>query len=150
MATRQDSRSSRRRGLFGLVAAAALSGAALAAAQPTGFYLERLPKGKNVTIPKPATTFVPLSSRVMLTATDMPQSVSFRPVNVGSGPTRPIRLSIYDRSSERVQYIDVKPGTPFLYTFRELGTITVVPESTGADGSLSLQVESNKPLEIAH
>ena len=41
------------------------------AAKETGFHLDRLPQGKNVTIPRPATTFVPLSSSVNLTATDI-------------------------------------------------------------------------------
>jgi len=125
--------------------------ATAAGAEISGFHLDRLPKGKQVTMPRPATTIVPITGRVTLTATDMPQSVSFKAVNVGNGPLSSIRISIFDPQSERVQYVDVQPGTPFLYSFREIGSITVVPQPRpGADRRLSLQVESNKPLEIAH
>jgi hypothetical protein len=134
-----------------LAAATGSSGVALAQqGKAQGFYLDRLPVGKNVTIPKPATTFVPLTSRVQLTATDMPQSLSFTPVDVNGGTPRSIKLSIYDQSAARVKYVVLKPGTPFLYTYRELSSITVIPQAQGAGGALALQVESNKPLEIAH
>jgi hypothetical protein len=86
---------------------------------------------------------------VTLTATDIPQSVSFRPVNLKSGRLAAMRLSIYDSGSDRVQYVDLQPGTPFLYNFRELSTITVITERSGAEGQ-ELQVESDAPLEIAH
>lgn len=117
-----------------------------------GFHLDRLPQGKNVTINRPATTFVPLSSSVSLTATDMPQSVSLKPINLKAGGTvAPLRVSIMDKDSGKLQYVELKPGTPFLYNFKELGSITVVPTPLGgtAEG-LSLQIESDKPLEIAH
>jgi hypothetical protein len=132
------------------VALLAAGSNARAQGKAQGFYLERLPKGANVTIPRPATTIVPLTARVQLTATDMPQSLSFKPVDVNGGTPRPIRLSIYDRRSERVQYVELKPGTPFLYTYRELGSITVIPQAAGGSNAMALQVESNKPLEIAH
>lgn len=137
----------------GLCLVAPLMNASSLSAQSAGamgFHLDRLPRGKNVTIPKPATTFVPLTSRIQLTATDMPQSISFRPVNLNNGQLQTIRLAIYDPGSERVRYVDVKPGTPFLYAFRKLSSITVIPDAKGGDPSLKLQVESNKPLQIAH
>lgn len=114
------------------------------------FHLNRLPKGKSVTIPRPATTLMPLNERAAFTATDMPQSLSFTPLETGRGQAEPIKVAIFDRRSERVQYINVVPGTPFLYTFRELATITVIAESKAASSTLLLKVESNKPLEIAH
>lgn len=120
-------------------------------AKVSGFDLGRLPPGKNVTIPRPATTYVPLTARVVLTATDMPQTVSLKPVNLKAGNVSMLRVSIYDKDSERVQYVDLRPGTPFLYNFKELSSITVIPQAQGqvSDG-MSLQVESDKPLEIAH
>jgi len=127
--------------------------ATMATAEPknVGFDLDRLPKGKNVTIPIPATTYVPLTSSVVLTATDLPQRLSFRPVNLRSGQMAPLRLSIYDQNSERVQYFDLSPGTPILYEFKALGPITVVTVAkSAAPSGLTLQVESDKPLEIAH
>ena len=131
-------------------AAVMLATGAFAQVSSSSFHLDRLPVGKAVTIPKPATTLVPLTERVTLTATDMPQSVSFRAVNTAQGPAAPVRLAIYDSTSDRVQYVDVQPGTPFVYTYKELMSITVVPQtSASTPRHLTLQVESNKPLEIA-
>ena len=115
------------------------------------FLLTNLPKGKDVTMPQPATTYVPLSSRILLTATDMPQTLSFRPVNVAHGPLQGLRLVIFDEHSERVQYRTMQPGTPFLYPVKTLTTVTVMAEPIGAATSgVFLQVESDKPLTIAH
>ncbi len=135
-----------------LTPAVVKQGKASALSKDTGFHLDRLPPGKNVTIPRPATTFVPLSSPVNLTATDTPQSLSLKPINLKSGGNvANLRVSIMDRESGRLQYVDLKPGMPFLYSFKELGTITVIPQASGiAIEGLSLQVESDKPLEIAH
>lgn len=142
-----------RHGLTALFAlAAGLASSTALAAADGGFHLDRLPVGKNVTIPKPATTYVPASARVVLTATDMPQSLSFVPVNLrNGGPVGTLKLAIYDRDSERVKYVELRPGTPFLYTFKELSSITVIPQpAAGQDAGIALKVESNKPLEIAH
>lgn len=128
----------------------------LVTAKPKGFYIERLPKGKDVTIPMPATTYVPLAERVMLSSTDMPQMVSFKSVNVGGGKASSIRVAIYDSNASKVHYADVKPGTPYLYNFRGVSSITVIPglangsKQLAAYKNLKLQIESNKPLEIAH
>lgn len=141
--------------LMGLATTFALtlaSSAALAQAKVSGFMLSSLPAGKSVTIPRPATTIVPITSRVMLTGTDLPQSISFRAMST-DGASQPVRISIYDRNSERVKYIDLKPGTSVLYTVRDLATITVVPDIRGREmelRNLALVVESDKPLEIAH
>jgi hypothetical protein len=141
-----------------VVAAVALAapraGQHAASGDPVGkngvFLLERLPQGKSVTIPRPATTYVPLSARVTLTATDIPQTVSFRAINQRAGSARAFRISIFDPQQDRVKYVDLAPGTPFLYNFKELASITVVPEATsGAPEGTTLMVESDKPLEIA-
>ncbi len=126
--------------------------AAPSASKDGGFHLDRLPQGKNVTIPRPATTFIPLSSTVNLTATDTPQSLSLKPINVKSGGTvSGLRVSIMNRETGKLQYVELKPGMPFVYSFEELGSVTVIPQADGAaTEGLSLQVESDKPLEIAH
>lgn len=117
------------------------------------FELEKLPPGKSVTIPRPATTWVPLAMRARLTATDMPQSLSLRLI----GPTgaqlqgAPVKLAIYDPNSERVVYVTVTPGVSFVYNFRDLRPIMVVSEDPGSERrQAKLQVESNKPLELSH
>jgi len=144
-----------------LIAALALGALGLGAGKPrpeirrdrsgVAFLLTTLPKGKDVTMPQPATTYVPLSSRILLTATDMPQTLSFRPVNFAHWPLQGLRLVIFDEHSERVQYRDMQPGTPFLYPVKTLTTVTVMAEPIGAaTNGLYLQVESDKPLTIAH
>jgi hypothetical protein len=138
------------------VLGAVAGGAASLSAAPggeSGFHLDRLPKGKSVTITKPATTFVPLSARATFTATDMPQSISLTPVNMRAGGAVPVlRVAIYDKNSSGVQYADIKPGTPFLYAFRDFTPIEVVAElpSGGEQADVTVRVESNKPLEIGH
>jgi hypothetical protein len=131
-----------------------LSNLALAEGRPTAFDLERLPAGKSVTIPRPATTWVPLWMRARLTGTDMPQSLSLKLIAPGTGvPLKsPVKLAIYDPNSERVVYANVQPGVAFVYNFRDLRPIMVVSENTASPAlrQVKLQVESNKPLEISH
>jgi len=117
------------------------------------FDLETLPQGKSVTIPRPATTWVPLTMRARLTATDMPQSLSLRLILPGTGKTieNQVKLAIYDPNSERAVYATVQPGVAFVYNFRDLRPIMVVSEDSGGVlRQAKLQVESNKPLEISH
>lgn len=117
------------------------------------FLLEQLPKGKTVTLPQPATTWVRLNARVQFKATDMPQSLSFAAIQSSGTQAAKIRLAIYDRHAERVQYATVRAGVPFIYPLHGLDPITVIPDlypgtQAGLTG-LKLQVESNKPLEMS-
>jgi len=120
-------------------------------AKPKGFYLERLPRGKNVTLPLPATVFVSLKNRVTLAPTDKSQSISLSPINVSKGRSKPIRVAIFDANADRVKYADIKPGLPFLYNFKGLDKISLVPDKLGKriDRNMRLRIESNKPLEIS-
>ena len=115
------------------------------------FQLEQLPLGADVTLPGPATTHVAMASRVTLTSTDAPQTVSFTTVASANGVAAPIRLAIFDKNSDRVRYVELKPGKPFLYSFKNLATIAVVPQAAGASGknTAKLQLESDKALMIA-
>lgn len=118
------------------------------------FDIERLPHGKDVTIPRPATTLVGLGARVKFTATDVPQVLSMKAVHTGGGAATAMRISIFDPESERVRYVDLRPGTPYVYAFQELGSITVIPGLPNAAASgnvhhVRLQIESDKPLSIA-
>jgi hypothetical protein len=112
-----------------------------------GFDLETLPVGKNVTFPRPATTFVSTRTRVQLTGTDMPQSLSFKPIPAAqSSSSGVIKISIYDQNAERVFYKELKKDNVYIYHLRDLRPIVMITE--GGDHHLKLQVESNKPLEI--
>ena len=121
-----------------------------ATAKPEGFYIERLPRGKTVTLPLPATVFVSLKNRVSVRATDSAQLIKLSPVTLDSAKVEPIRLAIYDRHSDRVRYVDLKPGSPFLYNFKGLDKISLVPEKIGqkVNRNMRLRIESNKPLEV--
>lgn len=122
------------------------------AAKPNGFYLNSMPKGKEITVPRNAITFLPLKTAARLSATDMPQTIKMKPINTANGPVSNIRLSIFDRVSDRVQYIQITPHTPYLYTFKNLETITVTPEAINSTNtsSMQLQVISDKPLSLGH
>ena len=62
-----------------------------------------------------------------------------------------LKLAIFDKNSERVQYVKVAPNTPFLYPIKDLAPITVIAEVIGGSvPGLQLQVESDKPLDVAH
>lgn len=112
------------------------------------FDLERLPIGKNVTFPRPATTIVPALARVQLTGTDMPQSLSLKAVGAQGGSLGDgvLRISIYDPNADRVIHTEIHKDTLYLYHLRDLRPILVLTE--GGDHRLKLQVESNKPLDI--
>lgn len=118
------------------------------------FQLASLPRGKNITIPRPATTHVGLNQRVQLTATDMPQSISLVPVHSHGGALPSMRVAIFDKHADRVTYAEIKPGTPFVYAFQAIDPIILIPEVRAAGASelqaVRLQIESDKPLEIAH
>lgn len=145
--------------LKGFFVAASLYGASgLAVAKPLAksrdkqssgvFDLERLPVGKNVTFPRPATTLVPPLARVQLTGTDMPQSLSFKAVTVPGASLGPggIRVAIHDPNADRVIYTEIQKDTVYLYHLKDLKPVLVMTE--GGDHRLKLQVESNKPLDI--
>ncbi len=128
-------------------------------AQSAFFDSDALSHGKEVMIPRPATTLISLKSRVTLRSTDYPQTVRFLPKNINNGPVFNLSIAIYDRKQERVQYIDLKPGLPFLYSFKGLNSIVVIPElsdqtkkkigkNSALYKALKLQVESDKPLSI--
>jgi hypothetical protein len=121
--------------------------------QDERFKILDLPSGKDVTLMAPATTLIPLKTRVKLAATNHPQTVKFRPVQ-SSGSTIPnIRLAIYDSSLDRVLYVELKKDVPFLYNIRDLGSIFVVPEmgneASSASSSFGIEVESDGPLQLA-
>jgi hypothetical protein len=114
------------------------------------FDINELPLGKNVTLLKPATTIVPIATRTTLGATDLPQILKFEAIGDGGNQVAAIRMAIYDSSQARVRYIDIKRGVPFLYTFRDLDSILVIPQTPGgsSSSSIKLQIESDKPLSI--
>lgn len=122
-------------------------------AKINGFDLMRLPKGKNVILPNPAITYVPVTSRVFLSSTDTPQSIKISSVNIKKGRARTIKIAIFDKNLNRVKYLFLKPGMNYLYNFSDISSITVIPEiplgvSKKILSNYKIKIESDKPLQI--
>lgn len=118
----------------------------------SGFFIEKLPVGSEVTLPQPATTYVSLNTRVTVAATDSPQTLRIMPVNIGGGMVTEFRVAISDDGTqEHIRYFDIKPGLPFLYNFRKLSTIAITVDAQQAarlPSTLRMRMESDKPLSI--
>ena len=111
------------------------------------FEISELPPGKSVTLPHPATTLVPLDTKVRLTATDRQQTLKLTSVS----SKKPFTLAIYDSLSEKVRYIKLRPGASMVYSFKGMNTIQVVPVKPKKERfsrQARLKVESNRPLGI--
>ncbi|MCX6119091.1 MAG: hypothetical protein NT027_16260 [Proteobacteria bacterium] len=126
-------------------------------AQADQFNVDQMPAGAEVTVPGAAKTIVSLSSPVKVGSTDLPQTISIVPVGADNGPSgSPVSLSIFDSRYGKTQRVQVSPGSPFLYSFKGLSTITVQSapnRNTKTKGALKnlvrLKIESDKPLTLA-
>ncbi len=126
------------------------------------FHAESLPHGSDVTVPGNTQTLVDLSTRVFLSATENVQTIRFSPIALhGKIPTS-IDLAIFDSNQTRVKYIKVSPATPFLYSFKKMASIAVIPQKIinsslsssiptqiNTDSQTVLAVESDKALKIS-
>jgi hypothetical protein len=117
------------------------------------FAVDQMPVGAEVTVPPAAKTIVPMGARVKLSSTDNPQTLRIVPIGNGETFAAPIKLAIFDSNQERVKYIRVTPGAPFLYSFKGLSTITIQPSlqktSGDAPGGVRMQIESDKAVTVA-
>lgn len=113
-----------------------------------GFKLRQVPVGKSITLGRPATTIVPVTSKSRFTPTDLPQTLKVKiksPPGVGS-----LELAIYDNNSDKVRYVKLQSNIPFLYPFKDLRTIMIKPKLSSPSKAkfFSMVVESDKPLEV--
>ena len=115
------------------------------------FHAAILPNGSDVTVPGNTQTLVELSTRITLSATEKIQTVRFSPVGRQGNIPSTIDLAIFDRNQSRVKYIKISPATPFLYSFKEMASIAVIPQklSSSSDSQTMLAVESDKALKIS-
>jgi len=121
-------------------------------ARSNDFDINSLPKGKSVTLPHTTVTYVPVTDSVKLASTDMPQMVKISAVGRKRGSKQDIKVAIFDSHSDKVKYISLKPGASYLYNFKDLGSISVVPKLSSTlskSAHYKLKVESNKPLEVS-
>ena len=115
-----------------------------------GFDLNVLPRGAEVTLPQPAVVFVPLDTRVTLSATGRPQSLKMTTHNLRQRKATALELAVYDPNSERVRYLKIKPDVPYVYSFKGLSTVMIIITAQGpAHRHQVLRVESDKSLKIA-
>ena len=113
-----------------------------------GFDLKVLPRGAAVTLPQPAVVFVPLDTRVTLSATDRPQSLKLTAHSLTKRKATALELAVYDRNSERVRYLTIAPDVPYVYSFKGLSSVMIITK-TKQPAHLVLRVESDKSLKIA-
>lgn len=126
-----------------------LSSRAFAVAQ---FNVEEMPVGAEVTVPGAAKTFVPIAAKIRFASTDSPQTISIVPVSLAGAKPSPVRVAI-SGGKDPVKYIQIAPGSPFLYSFKGLSSITMQTEIPGvsasnARNSMRLEIESDKPLTV--
>lgn len=123
---------------------------ALPELQAKSFNLSSMPKGAEITLPYPATTSMALNDRITVSATDNPQSIKIisRLLNHKKS-AKNIDIAIYDRNSERVKYITIKPDVPYIYSFKGLSSIVIIPKTPVSRSGHVLQIESDKSLKIA-
>lgn len=136
-----------------LMIALSLVATSALAAPSDQFNVDEMPVGAEVTLPGAAITMAPVSSTIKVGSTDLPQTISIVPVPQDGARPVPIMLSIYDAKQDRVKYVQVAPGSPFLYSFKGLSSIrlhTDVSKATGASAqSVRLKIESDKPLTVS-
>ena len=117
------------------------------------FAVDQMPVGAEVTVPPAAKTIVPMGARIKLSSTDNPQTLRIVPIGNGQTFASPIKLAIFDTHQDRVKYVRITPGAPFLYSFKGLSTITIQPslQRTAGDseGAVRLQIESDKAVTVA-
>jgi hypothetical protein len=87
-----------------------------------------------------------------LTSTDNPQTIRLSPIGSGDAFASPVRVAIFDKNQERVKYINVVPNAPFLYSFKGLSSISILPShiSGKTPKGVRMLVESDKALSVAH
>lgn len=118
------------------------------------FNVDEMPIGAEVTLPGTATTMVPASQSVRITSTDAPQTISIVPISQVGVAAQPVMLSIYDPAKNvRIKHVQIAPGTPFLYSFKGLGSVRLRTDAIAAGGkstqALRLKIESDKPITVA-
>ncbi len=140
--------------LCALYLLAALLGSLPALAAADEFAVDRLPAGSDVTIPARAVAIISLSRHVLLSATDLPQTLSMVPVNRGGGSPQDLDVAIVEHKRKKLsKTVKVSVGTPFLYSFQRLSNLSVMPQiaqgkKSPQQGEVKLRVESDKPLKI--
>ena len=111
------------------------------------FQLSDIPKGKEITLPNPATTIVSPVHAFHVASTDNGQTLK---LSLEGGSTRDkLSIKIFDRKQENVVYFKLSKVSPVVYSFKGIDRIRIVPSTKGRTRS-KIKVESNRPLTIGH
>lgn len=120
------------------------------------FKISDLKKGQEVTLTGRSTTVIPYGESFYVAATDLPQTVSFSQIWKGNKKNDPkLKIAIYDKSNDKVKYLNLKKSVPFIYSLRNTERVLIVPEKAKGKKVLSLMknqrihVRSSKPLTVA-
>ena len=127
-----------------MVLATLLSGVAMA--EEGAFDITVLPHGKSVTLPRPATTLVPMETVYSLNPTDKHQVFRISAPQTGCA----ISLQFYDKSGSQVRTHTLRSGESMIYHFTRLHGVRIETSSTSKCVSTAkLVVDSNRPMEVA-
>ena len=111
------------------------------------FQLSDIPKGKEITLPNPATTIVSPVHAFHVASTDNGQTLK---LSLEGGSARDkLSIKIFDRKQENVVYFKLSKVSPVVYSFKGIDRIRIVPSTKGRTRS-KIKVESNRPLTIGH
>ena len=111
------------------------------------FQLAEIPRGKEITLPNPATTLVESNQPFHVSSTDKGQTLK---LTLEGGRKRDkLSIRIYDRSQEKVINFKLTKFSPVVYSFKGIDSIRIVPSSKKRIKA-RIKVESNRPLTIGH
>jgi hypothetical protein len=116
------------------------------------FDISEVPRGAVVTLPHPAYTLAPLALHLRAHPSDKKQVLKLSTLSL-EGQSRAFRVAIFDRQSQHVRYLTLKPGAPVLYHFKGLNEIRIVPDIKPTESQWMKQrllLESNRPLGVSH
>lgn len=109
------------------------------------FEITDIPPRTPITLTSSTKVRIPNKHRVRLKGTHRPQTLRFSTKSAAM-----IKIAIYNPTHERVHYLKTEKKHPVLYQLQNLEHVDVVPQSLNAHPSASLEVTSDRPLEISH
>ena len=106
-----------------------------------------LKKGQEVTLTGRSTTVIPYGESFYVAATDLPQTVSFSQIWRGNKKNDPkLKIAIYDKSNDKVKYLNLKKSVPFIYSLRNTERVLIVPEKAKGKSTI-FDEKSKNPCE---
>jgi hypothetical protein len=111
------------------------------------FQLADIPRGKEITLPNPATTIVSPTHAFHVASTDNGQTLKLS--LEGGGVKDKLSIKVYGKNQENIVYFMLSKVSPVVYSVKGIDNIRIVPSYKGRIRS-KIKVESNRPLTIGH